>query len=335
MHDAILNPDRQASSFFNHPRWGLMFHYIDSPASSAVVSTTSSKDWNARVDSFDVAAFVEQVKESGAGHIIFTLGQNSGHFCAPNPVYDELTGIAESRLSHRDLVDEIASALSPEVKVIAYMPSHAPAHHREAVRALKCMPPWDCGAWGLQHFWTDKESADERVSEFQRHWEDILRYWGLKWGEKILGWWIDGCYYHEQLYGGETEPNFKTFAQALRAGNPERILAFNSGTDKPFVRLTQEQDYTAGEVSNAFPVPNKWQSLKEQADGQLLHLLSYLGSWWGEGNPRFNDQFAGGYTRQFIESGGMITWDVPIERDGHINSAFRQQLKRMHLSVYA
>lgn len=335
MHDTLLPQTRFAPYFSNTVRWGLMFHYLESPASSENVSFTSAEAWNRRVDSFDVASFAEQVKESGAGHIIFTIGQNSGFYCAPNPVYDELTGISDSRLSRRDLMDEIATALAPEVKVFAYMPSHAPAMHQEAVRALKCMPPWDCGCWGLKHFWAKEESADERLTEFQGHWEDILRYWALKWGDKISGWWIDGCYYYEKLYCGDTEPNFKTFAQALRAGNPSCGLAFGAGTAKPFLRLTQEQDYTAGETSVAFPVHNKWDTLQKQTEGQQLHILSYLGSWWGEGSPRFDDQFACGYTRQLIQSGGVLTWDVPIETNGNINSAFRKQLKRMHLSICA
>jgi hypothetical protein len=314
---------------FGITRWGLMFHFLDSPASSTDLSTTSALAWNHRVDAFDVNAFAEQVKETGASYIIFTLGQNSGHFCTPNPVYDELTGIAESRLSHRDLIDEIASALAPEVNVIAYMPSHAPATHHEVVRALKCMPPWNCETWGYKRFWADAESADERLTEFQAHWEAILRYWGLKYGKKVAGWWIDGCYYHEKLYNADTEPNFKSFARALRAGNSARVLAFCSGTANPFMRLSEEQDYTAGETSTSFPVHNKWQSLKEQADGQQLHLLSYMGNWWGEGSPRFDDQFVAGYTRQFIQSGGVLTWDVPIDRNGHIPVKFRQQLKQM------
>lgn len=306
-----------------------MFHYLDSPASSTDVSHTSSVDWNRRINSFDVDTFVSQVRETGAGHLIFTLGQNSGHFCAPNPVYDELTGLTESRLSRRDLIDEIATALAPEVKVIAYMPSHAPATHIEVVRALKCMPSWDCGAWGIKRFWSDAECADERLTEFQQHWQDILRYWGLKWREKVSGWWLDGCYYHDKLYAGDTEPNFKTFAQALRAGNPSRILAFNCGTDKPFARLSPEQDYTAGEVSVSLPVHNKWKSLQEQAEGQQLHLLTYLGHWWGEGSPRFDEHFVSSYTRLIVQSGGMITWDVPISLQGHMSPAFLKQFKRM------
>ncbi len=316
------------ASFFKSPfaqpiaRWGLMFHYLDSPASSAGASHTSAGDWNRRVDAFDVDDFASQVKESGAGYIIFTIGQNSGHFCAPNPVYDELTGLGESRLSRRDLIDEIATALTPEVKVIAYMPSHAPAMHVEAVRALKCLPPWECGSWGVNRFWAEEENADARLTEFQNHWQDILRYWGLKWRDKVAGWWLDGCYYYEQLYAGVAEPNFKTFAQALRAGNSSRILAFNNGTDTPFARLCPEQDYTAGEVSTSLPVHNKWKSLQEQAEGQQLHLLTYLGHWWGEGSPRFDERFVSSYTHLILQSGGMITWDVPIGLRGQISPDF-------------
>lgn len=313
-----------------------MFHYLDRPASSTDASFTSSRAWNQRIDRFDVPLFVSQVKESGASYVIFTLGQNTGHFCAPNPVYDELTGLVESRLSRRDLIDEIATALTPDISVIAYLPSHAPAQHEDAVRALRCMPPWPMDACGIKRFWSEEECADERLTEFQRHWEDIVRYWGLKWREKISGWWIDGCYFHEKLYSGDREPNFKSFAHALRAGNPNRIVTFNTGTDKPFAQLTPEQDYSAGEVSTLFPVANKWQTLKSvSGETQQLHLLSYLGNWWGEGAPRFDDQFVAGYTRQFLRAGGMLTWDVPIAQDGSMHEAFRTQLAALNSGVYA
>ncbi len=333
MQESISGKSALFRPFSSH--WGLMFHYLDRPASSNEFPTTSSRAWNQRIDAFDVSLFASQVKETGAGYIIFTLGQNTGHFCAPNPVYDELTGLSQSRLARRDLISEIAAALSPEVKLIAYLPSHAPAHHIEVARALRFMPPWSAEACGIKRFWAENECADERLSEFQRHWEDIVRYWGLKWRDKVNGWWIDGCYFHEKMYAGDMEPNFKTFAQALRAGNSSRILAFNAGTDKPFSRLTKEQDYTAGEVSTAFPVSNKWNTLESVASGQQLHLLSYLGSWWGEGEPRFDDQFVMGYTRQLLRSGGMLTWDVPIELNGRISDAFRSQLSSLNAVAYA
>ncbi len=121
--------------------WGMMFHYIDSPASSNVTSSTTAAEWNSRIDDFDVIRFTDQVRELQADYIIFTLGQNTGHFCSPNSAYDDFVGIRPSKLSRRDLIAEIATALQPEVKVIAYLPSHAPVNDHEAVKRLKLAPP--------------------------------------------------------------------------------------------------------------------------------------------------------------------------------------------------
>lgn len=313
-----------------------MFHYIDKPASSNVSSSTTPDEWNRRIDSFDVALFARRVRESGAGYVIFTLGQNTGHYCSPNPVYDSIVtphASGASRLSRRDLVMEIADALAPEVKLIAYLPSHAPANHSEAVHALRCMPPWDAGAWGLKKCWTDSEAADERLSAMQRHWEAVIGYWGGLWGNKVAGWWIDGCYFAQRMYGGTDGPNFFSFAHALRQGNPERILAFNSGTAYPFVRLTPEQDYTAGEFSNRLPVDDKWTPLAATTDGMQTHLLGFLGNYWGAGEPRFPNALAGGYTRYLTQRGVALTWDVPITVQGDIPAVFLRQLESIAQSV--
>ncbi len=129
--------------------WGMMFHYIDSPASSNNISSTTAAEWNQRIDGFDVERFTNQVRELQADYIIFTLGQNTGHFCSPNSTYDSFVRVLPSKLSRRDLIAEIATALQPKIKVIAYLPSHAPVNDREAVSRLKLSPPWDCAAWGL------------------------------------------------------------------------------------------------------------------------------------------------------------------------------------------
>ena len=308
---------------------GLMFHYIDKPASSNVASPTTPEEWNRRVDAFDVLRFARAVKESRAGYVIFTLGQNTGHFCSPNAVYDEITGIRPSKLSRRDLIAEIAEALLPEVRLIAYLPSHAPANEARAVERFRLAPPWDGSAWGLPSNPDGATLADEKLSEFQCLWESVVAEWGTRWGKLVAGWWIDGCYFSEKMYGGEKEPNGGSFARALRSGNPDRILAFNMGTAKPFERVTAEQDYTAGEVSNKFPVPNKWEPLGREINGMQTHVLSYLGDWWGEGTPRFEAAWVNSYTRLINRAGGAITWDVPIGVDGTIASAFLEQLARL------
>lgn len=309
--------------------WGMMFHYIDSPASSNSISSTTAAEWNQRIDGFDVRRFADQVRELQADYIIFTLGQNTGHFCSPNATYDGFIGLRPSKLSKRDLIAEIATTLQPEVKVIAYLPSHAPVNDREAVRQLKLLPPWDGSAWGLSPSRDGAPHADDRLTEFQLMWERVIAEWGQRWGDLVSGWWIDGCYYADRMYADPVGPNFKTFAAALRAGSPNRILAFNSGTDDPFFKLTAEQDYTAGEVSTKFPVTNRWEPLFQKIHGMHLHVLTYLGDWWGAGAPRFSDAFVDGYTRHINGQGGVVTWDVPITRDGEIPEEFRRQLRTL------
>jgi hypothetical protein len=308
-------------------RWGLMFHYLDKPASSNINSVTTSDEWNRRIDKFDVSRFVSQVKETGAGYVIFTLGQNTGFFCSPNGAYDEIVGSEASKLSRRDLIWEIASALLPHIKLIAYLPSHAPAHDSEAVKRFQLVPPWEAAEWGLSSAPEGSLLADDRLTEFQIKWERVIAEWGARWADKVAGWWIDGCYFAKAMYDHGEAPNFESFIHALRIGNPHRILAFNSGTTCPFERVAPEQDYTAGEVSNQFPVSNKWEPLNRNADDMQTHVLTYLGNWWGEGDPRFQDEFVSGYTLQVNKLGGVVTWDVPINVDGSIQPAFLQQLR--------
>ena len=303
-----------------------MFHYIDKPASSNTPSATTAEQWNWRVDSFDVEGFARRVKELGAGYVIFTLGQNTGHFCSPNATYDEIVGIHPSKLSNRDLIAEIAEALLPETRLIAYLPSHAPANDAIAVERFSLLPSWDAGAWGLPPLREGVKSVDDRLSEFQRKWEGVVAEWGQRWGSLVDGWWIDGCYFAATMYGGMEEPNGESFARALCAGNPERAIAFNTGTKYPFERVSTAQNYTAGEVSTNFPVTNKWEPLTGEIDGMQTHILSYLGDWWGGGSPRFPDAFVEGYTRHINDLGGVVTWDVPIMHNGDIPPKFCKQL---------
>ncbi len=62
-------------------------------------------------------------------------------------------------------------------------------------------------------------------------------------------------------------------------------------------------------------------------DGVQLHVLSFLGSTWGRGEPRFPAEKVAAYTRKVAEYGGALTWDVPVQRNGVIDAAFLEQLK--------
>ena len=153
-------------------------------------------------------------------------------------------------------------------------------------------------------------------------WEAILREWSLRWGGRVHGWWIDGCYFAKDMYEFDDEPNWRSFAAALKAGNAESLVAFNPGVSVPVIKHNPVEDYTAGEINYMLPV----QLPRRYVNGAQCHILSFLGSNWGQRPPRFSDELAGSYTRWVNAHDGVVTWDVPIEPNGRIPEEFIAQL---------
>jgi hypothetical protein len=137
------------------------------------------------------------------------------------------------------------------------------------------------------------------------------------------------------MYHHDDEPNLASFAAALRAGNPDALLAFNSG-----VRLVDfglAEDYTAGESMHNLPVAT-WEGgyspLTRQIGGSQLHILTHLGSNWRAGDrPRFPASLVLGYTEYVASRGGAITWDVPIDAAGRIPGPFIDTLRFARASL--
>lgn len=318
---SILLPEneKRAPGWFR-ANWGLMFHYLEDV-------TTSADAWNQRVDAFDVPGFAAQLAGAGVPYVIFTLGQNSGHYCSPNAAYDAIVGRSPSKCSRRDLIGELAAALEKVgVRFLAYVPSGAPALDPVAVERLQ----WK---WGYEKPWPyDGKPTGERLAAFQRHWEAVLREWSLRWGPLVSGWWLDGCYFSEAMYRHADSPNFTSFAAALRAGNPASILAFNSGTDATEVlrSLTPEQDYTAGEMSFQLRVHHDgYIPLEATTNGLQTHLMTFLASNWGQGEPRFPDSLVASYTKYLRDRGCTITWDCPVTAGGVIPAPCLRQISQI------
>ena len=236
-------------------RWGVFTHYLAGTVASG--DHTSVEQWNRIVNDFDVKGLADQLVTVGARYYFITLGQNSGFYCAPNPTYDKYTGIRPSKCSTRDLVSDLYDALAPKgITLLVYLPSGAPDRDPVAVKALG----WKRGQFP---FYRVKEygpiERNRGLIDFQRKWEGVVADWSRRWGTKVAGWWFDGCYYPHEMYLHPDPPNFASFAAAARAGNPDSIVAFNSGVIpqnhpaiKPDCELTSRtphEDYTAGEVS--------------------------------------------------------------------------------------
>jgi hypothetical protein len=298
------------AAWMKEARWGVMTHYLADwiAAESGRPGAMDAEEWNRLIDYFDVEKLARQLSSVGAGYYVITLGQNSGFYLTPNATFDRFVGARPSKCSRRDLVADLAESLNGRgIKLLVYLPAGAPAADRSAVSAL---------GW---------QNGPHRNREFQLRWEQVIREWSARWGKKVAGWWFDGCYWPNAMYRHLEPPNFASFAAAARAGNPDAIVAFNPGVVGRSLSITPEEDYTAGEIDQ----PDRLMIRRAsggKVDGAQVHVLSYLGATWGKGSPRASVEQVILWSDKIVRSGGAITWDVPIGRDGSIPGLFLEQL---------
>ena len=295
------------AQWMQEAKWGTMTHYLSDWQARAGGFQMSIDKWNEMVDNFDVEGLADQLQKVGAKYHILTIGQNSGYYLAPNPVYDRLTGISPSKCSKRDLVADLSKALRKRgIRFMVYLPAGAPAGDREAIRALE---------------WTNGPYPNV---EFQLKWEQIIAWWSSHWGDAIDGWWFDGCYWPNQMYRGP-EPNYESFARAARAGNANNALAFCPGVVWRTISVTPHEDYIAGEIDNPELISIR-RVFDGLVDGSQLHILTNIAESWGMGAPRFTTEQIIGWSKQVVSEKGAITWDVPVQINGLIKDEFLQQL---------
>jgi len=327
------------TKWFKEAKWGIFMHYLASPASSIGESKMTIEHWNRQIDAFDVDGLATQLKEIEAGYFFITLGQNSGFFLSPNSKYDEIVGRnpSESWCSQRDLIADLADALNgSNVRLMVYLPAVPPIFDKETLKAFKFAPPWsdrDPG-WGRTKIGDFEiiEDVDSRLSEFQSLWESVICEWSMRWGKNVHGWWVDGVYHPDLMYDFPDEPNFVSFTNAMKAGNPESLVAYAVSCGHPEV-VTDFCDYTAGEVNYFLPVSGKHAKFGGKTGRAQYHLLTFLGEYWGMGTPRFSTELACAWSTEVVHHGGVITWDVPSCKNGLIKPEFMHQLEAIRESL--
>lgn len=289
-----------------HGRWGVCAHYL----AEVMLESATPQSWNATVSAFDVEGLARQLEYIGANHLIFTVGQTHGYYCAPNATYDAIVNRQPSRCSSRDLIADLGAALNARgIRLIAYLPSDAPWNDAQATSALEFHP----GA--------------HRNAVFLRHWEAVLREWSLRWGDAVSGWFFDGVYQAEAMFLPVEPPNFASFAAAARVGNPHAAVSFSPGVHNPIISLTAEEDFTAGVTEDLAALEVLPSSHVGEAQ---LHVLSFLGPWWGKaGQPRFSRAELRSLSGKVRRVGGAITWDVPLTVAGRLPDNFAALLEEV------
>lgn len=326
----------EKAAWLRRAEYGFFFHFLyEKEIQRFTDRSVSTVDcWNRLVDSFDVRRFAAQLHELHAGFAWLTIGQNGGFVCSPNQTFDRIMGWnrSTSHCSRRDLIAEFADALAEyNIPLLVYTTALAPMMDNDIIRKLQAIPPWDawenCGRFSERRQFA---AADQRLRGFLEMWSDIHREWSERWGKRVHGWWVDGCYYSREIYDFPDAPNGDSFADSLRSGNPEAIVAFNSGVYYPPVRNYPEspENITAGEINE----PERGLSCGAVLHGLQYHVLTYAGTNWSEGPLRMDGRRLAGVTRNIVDNGGVVSWDVPFCTDGIKNEDFAvlQEFSRVY-----
>jgi len=315
------------SDWLHDAKWGVFTHWGGGGDRGA---------WNARVDAFDVDLLAAQLVDLGARYYFITLGQCSGHYCAPNDTYDGLVGDDVSLCSRRDLISDIADALAPHrIALGVYAAANGPVHYPPAAKKLDLILDVTLG-WGIEG---NRPHEGQRLVAFQRKFEAVLRDWSLRWGPKVRAWWLDACCYYLHCPPADGLPSFRTLADALKAGNADALVAFNSGVNHPVVTVSEYEDFTAGEMAEYLPLgvrqlDGRLQPLQRHLGSAQWHVLNFIGEHWGGGRARFPTELVVGYTKYVNSHGGVVTWDVGIDDVGNLQADHLEQLKALAASIH-
>ncbi|MFF2446654.1 FIMAH domain-containing protein [Neobacillus sp. NPDC058068] len=316
---SLIVPIPRANAQLNNPNtdwmsgnYGVAFHYLQNWINET--KDGGSKEWNDAVNAFDVNGFANEVSETGAKWVIFTVGQNSGYYVAPNATLDSYSGYKPGeRNSERDLIMDMADALkAKDIKLILYLPSNAPKEDTNIAHGFGLKQVDANGNW----------HADEA---FVQKWAEVIKEWSDRYGTKIAGWWFDGFYGQN----GYTAPWGKYYSDAAKSGNPNSVISLNLGASS-FKKASDYQDYLAGErgTDTLLSTSNEGRWI----EGVQWHALTPFGGWSGDSITR-KDQEAIDYTNRVIRNGGAISWNIGITWDGHITKNHFAMFKRIKDSL--
>jgi hypothetical protein len=293
------------TDWFHQAGWGVFVHYLDhlqnNPAELNSLGTGTS--WDNCVREFDVERFAAQIAETSAGYVIFTVEQLARFMIAPNATFDRLTGYKPGEAcATRDLVEDLYQALNRRgIRLMLYWTGDGPSNDDRAARALG---------------WTEKESLD-----YVRKWASVAREYSERYGPKVAGWWVDGCY----PWIGYDDTRLEIMAKALKAGNPKAIVALNVGVQDKVRAYTNWEDYTCGEQNEFKDIPqSRW------VDGEQWHILSFLGcshQGWAVPGSKYKKRELADYVRRVNERGGVVSIDVMLYRDGGLDRSQLEMLK--------
>ena len=213
---------------FSSQKYGLMFQY----GHWGYPQSGDKKNINQQAQDFNVPAFVAKVKATGAQYLIWSTTWWTYEFDAPISEISSILGNS-ARISTRDLIGDVAAALATE-GIDFYLYYHTGQDGQLGYKSSD----W----WIAQNFpssFTTTAQGDR--SAFFKNWKTMVGAVGKRYGALLKGWFFDdGMVYYPAA--------FEDLGAAARAGNPSRLVSFNSWVSASF---TEFQDVSFGEACKA------------------------------------------------------------------------------------
>lgn len=264
------------TDWFKDALYGVLMHFLPGDAKGLEM-----------VNQFDVDALAGQLEAIGAKYLVFTMGQYSGYYNAPNAALDKMVGYAPGeRCSQRDLPLDLHRALKAKgIKLMLYVTCQVGYGDARAQTAF-----------GLPQ----GEKEQPLTHDAAEKWAEVIKEWSDRYGDKVSGWWFDGGYPHL----GFDDTMAWTYADAAKHGNPKAIVSL-SATLGP-QRAFEAADFTAGEINDPFTVlpSSRWQ------DGSQWHVLTYIGNNWAKRDTRFTAEQWADWAAKVAAKGGVVTLDM-------------------------
>ena len=275
-------------------KWGVFNHYLGH-------EVKTPEAWAAKVNSFDVRKVADQLEAVGARFYFITLMQGWRWMCAPNATFDRIGGTRPGEAcSTRDLPMELSDELSQRgIDLYLYYTGDG---------------PYLDAAIGPRFGYTEPRFVGV-TRPFVEKWASVLEEYAVRYGDRVKGWWIDGCFANYLRY---TDDLLAPYRAAILKGNPNALVAMNNGVKDYLSRYTPHADFTAGELNDFYCVPPG-----RFIDGAQAFALIPLGAWGPDGSPNWGGKgakrsadYVADYVRLVNANGGVVAIDVQVAGDG-------------------
>jgi alpha-L-fucosidase len=312
--------------FYSH-KWGVFNHFLavlqNNPKSAN--SYGKQTDWDTLVKEFDTEHLAKTLHEIGAKYYVITVMQGTKYMIAPNSTFDKIAGTKPGEAcSTRDLVEDLYTSLSKyDIDLFLYFTGDGPyQNHPEGERF-----GWDPNL--------------KATKNFVEKWASVLEEYAVRYGDKVKGWWVDGCYKNAFNY---TDELLSLYYKACKKGNPNALVALNNGVwneqnekgyefedflcgERPDFTLVPKQRFYGGAQAHIL-APLGVTPTANDDDEELKQLIRHMiGPGWGSFGVKRSKEFILDYIKTVNNAGGVVSIDVGVYRDGKFNEEQVEVLK--------